>query len=57
MAAGNSFHVGIDEERAGALVTGGMYAVSRNPMYVSLDILFWGLFLIFPNWARWLSPH
>jgi protein-S-isoprenylcysteine O-methyltransferase Ste14 len=46
---GNSFRVGIDEERAGALVTHGMYALSRNPMYVSLDMLFCGLFLIFPN--------
>jgi protein-S-isoprenylcysteine O-methyltransferase Ste14 len=46
---GNSFRVGIDEERAGGLVTTGMYARSRNPMYTSLDALFFGIFLIFPN--------
>jgi protein-S-isoprenylcysteine O-methyltransferase Ste14 len=46
---GNSFRVGIDEKYAGRLVTKGMYARSRNPMYVSLDALFFGIFLIFPN--------
>jgi protein-S-isoprenylcysteine O-methyltransferase Ste14 len=46
---GNSFRVGVDEEHAGGLVTTGMYACSRNPMYVSLDALFCGIFLIFPN--------
>jgi protein-S-isoprenylcysteine O-methyltransferase Ste14 len=46
---GNSFRVGIDEKHAGKLVTTGMYAHSRNPMYVSMNALFVGLFLIFPN--------
>jgi protein-S-isoprenylcysteine O-methyltransferase Ste14 len=46
---GNSFRVGIDEKHAGRLVTTGMYARSRNPMYTSLDALFFGIFLIFPN--------
>jgi protein-S-isoprenylcysteine O-methyltransferase Ste14 len=41
--------VGVDEKRAGTLATGGMFAVSRNPIYVSLDALFLGLFFIFPN--------
>jgi protein-S-isoprenylcysteine O-methyltransferase Ste14 len=46
---GNSFRVGIDETQAGELVSTGMYAHSRNPMYVSLDALFFGIFLIYPN--------
>ncbi|MDR1157752.1 MAG: isoprenylcysteine carboxylmethyltransferase family protein [Oscillospiraceae bacterium] len=46
---GNSFRVGIDEKHAGELVTTGIYARSRNPMYTSLDALFFGIFLIFPN--------
>jgi protein-S-isoprenylcysteine O-methyltransferase Ste14 len=51
---GNSFRVGIDEEHAGKLVTTGMYARSRNPMYTSLDALFFGIFLIFPNFGALL---
>jgi protein-S-isoprenylcysteine O-methyltransferase Ste14 len=51
---GNSFRVGIDGEHAGGLVTTGMYAHSRNPMYTSLDALFFGIFLIFPNFGALL---
>jgi protein-S-isoprenylcysteine O-methyltransferase Ste14 len=51
---GNSFRVGIDEKHAGELVTAGMYARSRNPMYASLDALFFGIFLIFPNFGALL---
>jgi protein-S-isoprenylcysteine O-methyltransferase Ste14 len=48
---GNSFRVGIDEEHAGKLVTTGIYSRSRNPMYTSLYALFFGIFLIFPNFG------
>jgi protein-S-isoprenylcysteine O-methyltransferase Ste14 len=51
---GNSFRVGIDEEHAGKLVMTGMYARSRNPMYTSLDALFFGIFLIFSNFGALL---
>jgi protein-S-isoprenylcysteine O-methyltransferase Ste14 len=46
---GNSFRVGIDEERAGKFVNTGMFAVSRNPMTTSMDALFFGIFLVYPN--------
>jgi protein-S-isoprenylcysteine O-methyltransferase Ste14 len=45
---GNSFRVGIDEVKPDALVTGGMFAVSRNPVYVCFLIFFLGQFLVNP---------
>jgi len=46
---GLSFRVGIDEERPGKLVTVGMFAISRNPMYLCFIMLFAGLFLVHRN--------
>jgi len=46
---GRSFRVGIDEERPGKLVTAGMFAVSRNPLYLCFILLFVGLFLVHRN--------
>jgi protein-S-isoprenylcysteine O-methyltransferase Ste14 len=43
---GSSWRVGIDERKAGALVTGGAFAFSRNPIFVFLDLYFIGTFLI-----------
>jgi protein-S-isoprenylcysteine O-methyltransferase Ste14 len=43
---GNSWRVGIDEKRAGTLVTGGVFVFSRNPIFVFLDLYFIGTFLI-----------
>ena len=43
---GNSWRVGIDEKTPGALVTGGIFAVSRNPIFVFIDLYFIGTFLI-----------
>ena len=43
---GNSWRVGIDEKKAGDLVTGGAFAFSRNPIFVFLDLFFIGTFLI-----------
>jgi len=43
---GSSWRVGIDEYKAGALVTGGAFAFSRNPIFVFLDLYFIGTFLI-----------
>jgi protein-S-isoprenylcysteine O-methyltransferase Ste14 len=43
---GSSWRVGIDERKAGALVTGGVFAFSRNPIFVFLDLYFVGTFLI-----------
>jgi protein-S-isoprenylcysteine O-methyltransferase Ste14 len=42
--------VGIDPDTADKLVTSGIFAVSRNPIYVAFALVLIGQFLIFPNW-------
>lgn len=44
-----SVRIGVDYENAGELTTDGIYARSRNPMYLSFILIFLGEFLIFPN--------
>ena len=43
---GNSWRVGMDSKTPGALVTSGIFAFSRNPIYIFLDLWFIGIFLI-----------
>jgi protein-S-isoprenylcysteine O-methyltransferase Ste14 len=43
---GDSWRLGIDRETPGALVTDGIFAWTRNPVYVGLDLLFIGTFLL-----------
>ena len=47
---GSSFRVGIDADQPGQLVMTGIFAVSRNPIYVGLLFLL-GQFLAFPSWT------
>jgi len=47
---GDSFRVGIDEKKPDKLVTDGMFAISRNPIYVCFLLFFCGLFLVHRNW-------
>ena len=47
---GKSFRVGIDENRAGELVSSGVFAFSRNPLYLAFAMILLGVFLIFPEW-------
>jgi len=47
---GRSFRVGIDDETADELVTGGIFAWSRNPLYVAFWFMLLGQLLVFPNW-------
>ncbi|MFC5303451.1 methyltransferase family protein [Azospira restricta] len=37
-------------EKTGTLVTGGIFAYIRHPMYASLLALTWGFFFQLPNW-------
>ncbi|OBK19406.1 methyltransferase family protein [Mycobacterium asiaticum] len=48
---GRSFRVGIDVDRPGGLVTSGIFAVSRNPIYVAFFLFMVGQLLVFPNWV------
>jgi len=45
-AFGDSWRVGIDQETPGALVTRGVFAVSRNPIFVFMDAYLLGSFLV-----------
>lgn len=47
---GQSFRVGIDIEHPDKLITSGVFAFSRNPIYVAFAFILFGQFLIFPNW-------
>ena len=46
LSFGNSWRVGFDRQTPGALVTTGIFALSRNPIYVSLNLWFIGVALI-----------
>ena len=47
---GKSFRVGIDTDHPDKLVTTGVFAFSRNPIYVAFGFVLLGQFLIFSNW-------
>jgi protein-S-isoprenylcysteine O-methyltransferase Ste14 len=45
----NSWRIGIDEKNKTKLVTSGMFAISRNPIFLGIMIANVGLFLVIPN--------
>jgi protein-S-isoprenylcysteine O-methyltransferase Ste14 len=47
---GKSFRVGIDSDHPDKLVTTGIFAVTRNPIYVAFWFVLLGQFLLFSNW-------
>jgi protein-S-isoprenylcysteine O-methyltransferase Ste14 len=47
---GSSFRVGIDTTHPDQLVTSGIFALTRNPMYVAFACVLIGEFLIYPSW-------
>ena len=47
---GTSWRIGIDRKTPGTLVTGGIFAVTRNPIYVAFILFLFGVFLINGTW-------
>jgi protein-S-isoprenylcysteine O-methyltransferase Ste14 len=45
-----SFRVGIDVDHGDKLITTGVFAFSRNPIYVSFGLVLIGQFLVFSGW-------
>ncbi len=45
-ALGDSWRLGIDDHRQGELVTDGVYAFTRNPIYLFFNLYFIGTFLL-----------
>ncbi len=46
----------LDPSRASALVTGGIFRITRNPMYLSLLLLLAAYAIRLGSWAEWLGP-
>ncbi len=46
---GNSWRIGIDEEKKTALVQTGVFRCSRNPIFLGMIITLIGFFLVIPN--------
>ncbi len=51
LSFGRSFRVGIDAEHPDKLITTGIFAITRNPIYVAFGLVLLGQFLLFPNWV------
>lgn len=45
----SSWRVGIDTIAPGGLITTGIFSLSRNPIFLSMDLYFLGTFLIYSN--------
>jgi protein-S-isoprenylcysteine O-methyltransferase Ste14 len=46
---GKSWRIGIDEKHSNELITSGMFKYSRNPIFLFMDLYFFGIMLIYPN--------
>jgi protein-S-isoprenylcysteine O-methyltransferase Ste14 len=46
---GTSLRFGLEKNNRGKLITRGIFAVSRNPFFLSLDVYFVGIWLMLPS--------
>jgi protein-S-isoprenylcysteine O-methyltransferase Ste14 len=51
MAMGSSWRIGVDPEERTELVTGGVFARCRNPIYTFMIIAWVGFALLLPTWV------
>ncbi|MEQ1604043.1 MAG: isoprenylcysteine carboxylmethyltransferase family protein [Pyrinomonadaceae bacterium] len=49
MQMGKSWRIGIDAENKTELVEKGLFAVSRNPIFLGMRLALWGFFLTLPS--------
>lgn len=56
MSMGASWRVGVASGETGALVTGGLYRISRNPTFLGQALLLLGVALAIPSLPTALSP-
>lgn len=47
---GDSWRIGIDRKTPSTLVTGGIFSITRNPIYVAFNLIFIGIFLMNGTW-------
>lgn len=45
----NSLRFGFDEKNKGTLITSGVFSISRNPFFLSLELYFIGIAFLLPN--------
>jgi protein-S-isoprenylcysteine O-methyltransferase Ste14 len=55
MAMGASWRIGVDESERTELVTGGVFALCRNPIYTFMVIAWIGFALLVPTWLSLAS--
>ena len=46
----------LDPSRASALVTGGIFRITRNPLYLSMLLLLVAYAIRLDSWLEWLGP-
>ena len=46
---GTAWRVGIDDKNSNRLVTTGMFKYSRNPIFLFMNMYFFGVFLVYPT--------
>jgi len=49
LSMGDSWRIGVDDEESTPLVTGGIFALVRNPIFSGMMVVFAGLALMVPN--------
>lgn len=52
---GEAWRIGVDAQEKTALITHGLYARSRNPIYFGIFVYWIGISLVFPHLLMWTS--